>query len=330
MPKPESSTLPAIALLKEDPELSLLLARESARLSPGPTAEDALLESLVNSRVLATYQLGLPLPAVAIATQPALVAYVDDSGKLVVIHVDDARSDRLAEVAPGSRVVLSGDGTYAVAVDPKTEPRILDGKTGDERCALSGLGGAAADAVPAGGHVVVVRNGIGTIWRVSDCKLVRPVGRRRQTAVRIVVYRNGTRGHFCLGVRRGLSPIPAAVCVPTVIRGDHRPRVESGQREGRHRRPRSPRPDLERRERAAVEGACGATRGQVLDVAFFTARHRGGRSQHGRHRAHLGCGDRPVGGPALRPHRLRPHVDFSPDGLWSPRQATTGPHGLGL
>ena len=50
----------AIALLTEDPELSLLLARESARLAPGPTAEDALLQSLVSSRVRATYDTGGP------------------------------------------------------------------------------------------------------------------------------------------------------------------------------------------------------------------------------------------------------------------------------
>ena len=46
----------AIRLLEEDPELSLLLASESARRSPSPTAEDALRRSLLTSNVRDVYQ----------------------------------------------------------------------------------------------------------------------------------------------------------------------------------------------------------------------------------------------------------------------------------
>ena len=39
----------AVALLQSDPELGLLLASESARMSPGAAAEDALRQSLLAS-----------------------------------------------------------------------------------------------------------------------------------------------------------------------------------------------------------------------------------------------------------------------------------------
>ncbi len=188
----------AIALLTEDPELSLLLARESARLAPGPTAEDALLQSLLSSRVRATLDTGGPGSAVAFAPSKNAVVYVDADG---VLHVVSATGDELlaADVGRGSSVVLSADGSYAVVRSESGPPRILELPTGRTRCALQGLGGRAGAVVPVGANVVAVRNGIGSIWDAKACTLERRLGRMGPTAVRIVASPDGRRAAFVSG-----------------------------------------------------------------------------------------------------------------------------------
>ncbi len=188
----------AIALLTEDPELSLLLARESARLAPGPTAEDALLQSLLTSRVRATLDTGGPVSAVAFAPTRNAVVYVDAKG---VFHMVSATGDDLvtARVGRGSSVEVSRDGTYAVVRDEGGAPRVVELPSARTRCVLEEFGGRAAAAVPVGGRVVVVRNGIGSVWNAKTCALERDLGRVGPTAVRVVASPDGRRVAFVSG-----------------------------------------------------------------------------------------------------------------------------------
>jgi WD40 repeat protein len=72
----------AVSLLSSDPELGLLLARDSARLSPTPTAEQVLREALTTSRVRTVTNVGKPLIAAAIV-DGKLVAAASDGSVLV-------------------------------------------------------------------------------------------------------------------------------------------------------------------------------------------------------------------------------------------------------
>jgi WD40 repeat protein len=199
----------AIALLTEDPELSLLLARESGRLAPGPSAEDALLQSLLSSRVRASYRVGEPVPDIAFGARPPTVALVDARGRLVEILVGTGRSHVLRKVGRGGEVALSGDGSYVVVRGRVGPPRIVDRKSGRVRCELRGVGGAAADAVPAGSFVVTVRNGVGAISNASNCRLVRTIGRVGSTAVTIVVSPDGRRAAFVSGRESRIADLPS-------------------------------------------------------------------------------------------------------------------------
>jgi WD40 repeat protein len=210
----------AIALLTEDPELSLLLARESARLAPGPTAEDALLQSLLTSRVRATLDTGGRVSAVAFAPTRNAVAYVDAKG---TFHLISATGDELVTtpVGLGSSVDLSRDGTYAVIREEDGAPRVVELPSARTRCVLEALGGRAVEAAPVGGRVVVVRNGIGSVWNARTCALERGLGPVGPTAVRVVVSPDESRVAFVSGRQAVvLDPARPRARVRVTHRGD--------------------------------------------------------------------------------------------------------------
>ena len=133
----------AIALLTEDPELSLLLARESARLAPGPTAEDALLQSLLTSRVRATSTRPGRYPRCIRPAKDAVV-YVDADGVFHVVSV--ATGEILRSMSDGGARSAFRGRTFAVVRSDGAPPQLVEMPSG--RCAASStlLGGAAADA----------------------------------------------------------------------------------------------------------------------------------------------------------------------------------------
>jgi WD40 repeat protein len=69
----------AVSLLTSDPELGLLLARDSASLSPTPTAEQVLRQALLASRVRTVTNIGKPLLAAAIVNGKLVTAASDGS-----------------------------------------------------------------------------------------------------------------------------------------------------------------------------------------------------------------------------------------------------------
>jgi WD40 repeat protein len=182
----------AVRLLEDDPELSLLLASESARTSPAPTAEDALRRSLLTSHVRDVYRTDGEIRELELEAGSSRVAFASDDGFVRVVDTESGeelvRSRVGAEggVSFGSLLVHGGSGP----------PQMLDPATGKVRCTVGSR--SVADAVIAGEHVVVVRNGIGSIW-TDGCRLVRTIGRVGETAVRIVPSPDGERVAFLSG-----------------------------------------------------------------------------------------------------------------------------------
>ena len=69
----------AVAALPTDPELGLLLARDSAVLSPTPTAEDVLRQALGASRLRSVVEVGKPLLAAETSRGKVVTAAADGS-----------------------------------------------------------------------------------------------------------------------------------------------------------------------------------------------------------------------------------------------------------
>jgi WD40 repeat protein len=197
----------AVALLPEDPELSLLLARESGRLSPGPTAADALLQSLLTSRVRANYVAGAPLEDVTVVGGRDAFAFEDVDGRLRLVSFDSGDEIASMEVGPGGDVVILDDGSRAVVSTESEAPRVVEVASGRTLCDLGGVGGPAADVAVVGDFVAVVRNGVGSVWDPSTCELVRRVGRVGATAVRLVPHDRG-RVAFVSGDEARVVSVP--------------------------------------------------------------------------------------------------------------------------
>ncbi len=92
-----------------DPERSLLLAREAARLNPSETAEEALRTALIQSRVRTIVDVGEPLLGAVLNGNDVLAATA--SGSLVVADGSTgARSSTIATGAPARHVSFAESG----------------------------------------------------------------------------------------------------------------------------------------------------------------------------------------------------------------------------
>lgn len=155
----------AVAQLTVDPELSLLLARESARLSPTPNARDVLWQALLASRVRTVVHAGRPLLAAApvgraivmagedgavITSRPvgprrtietgvaALDASITASGTVLLTGRDGRLrlvTGRRIELVPdvaGARIAdLSADGARALVGGGSTTASLVDLRSGE-------------------------------------------------------------------------------------------------------------------------------------------------------------------------------------------------------
>ena len=183
----------AIRLLEEDPELSLLLASESARSAPAPTAEDALRRSLLTSHVRDVFTTDGPITELEFAPDGRQVGFVSEDGSARL--VDASTGEEIAVRTVGSN---GGVSFGSVLVHGSSGPaRVVDPATGEPRCSVGRA--PVADAVVAGRFVVAVRNGIGAVSDASSCRLVRSIGRVGQTAVRLVASPDGRRVAFLSG-----------------------------------------------------------------------------------------------------------------------------------
>jgi WD40 repeat protein len=199
----------AVALLQSDPELGLLLAAESARMSPGPAAEDALRESLLASHARGIVRTRGPVGEVAFSPDGRLLGFVSESGWVRVRELG-ARKDVLAKrVGDDAGISFSADGTSLVVHGSKAAPVALDAASGKVTCVLEERGRPAGDATIAGAYAVVVRNARGYVWDRAGCRLVRSIGDVGTTAVRVVPAPDGSRVAFLSGRIARIVAIPS-------------------------------------------------------------------------------------------------------------------------
>jgi WD40 repeat protein len=197
----------AIRQLEENPELSLLLASESARSSPARTAEDALRRALLSSNVRRVYRAEGPITALAFSADGRRLAFASDDGRARVVELSTGR-EIARRVGPDGDVSFAGRrGGPALLRGGGAPPRLVAPRTGAILCRLGPA--KAADATMAGAFAVVVRNGIGYIWDASGCRLVRATGRVGKTAVRVVASPNGRRVAFVSGREARIVGVPS-------------------------------------------------------------------------------------------------------------------------
>ncbi|HEU5010719.1 MAG TPA: WD40 repeat domain-containing protein, partial [Gaiellaceae bacterium] len=195
----------AVALLEEDPELSLLLGRESARLAPAPEAEDALLQALLTSQVRAEFDSGGPVTGLAYSPDGRYVAYSSDDGKVYARDVRTGKELFAREIGDEGGVAFSSDERLLVhgSAGPAA---VLELPAGTVRCTF-GDSGTAADATLAGGRAIVVKNAKARFYDARTCDLVGVVDRVGATSVHVVASPTGNRVAFLSG---GLARIADA------------------------------------------------------------------------------------------------------------------------
>jgi WD40 repeat protein len=199
----------AVALLEEDPELSLLLASESARTSPAPTAERALRQALLASRVRATFDAGGAVTDLAVAPDGSLVAFTSAGGQLSVRRLDDGTEVLRAPVAGDAAVSFSPGSDAVLVADDDSPPRLVDIESGDTRCVLGEEDVPAADAVIVGQHAVTVRSGRGYVWDTGSCDPLHTLESVGKTAVSLWASPDGRAVAFLSGKEALVVDVPS-------------------------------------------------------------------------------------------------------------------------
>ncbi len=192
----------AIRQLEEDPELSLLLASESARTAPAPTAEDALRRSLLTSQARDLFRAGGPVRRVDVSADGRRLAFASDDGLARVVdpverpeHSRDRRGFGRRHLGrPRAR-----PGQRGARQDPfRRRDRALRPRVDQSRRRRGGRG-----------FVVGVGNGIGHIWSARSCELLRTLGRMGETAVRVVASPDGSQAAFVSGREARVVAVPS-------------------------------------------------------------------------------------------------------------------------
>jgi WD40 repeat protein len=197
------------AVLATDPELGLLLARESARLSPGPTSEEALRNALLTSTVRAVLPLGEPVREIAMSRDGRLVGAVGDGG---LLRIWDLRSHHVRverRVGPNGGLSFTARGT--VVVHGGAGPAVEIARDGRVRCAFGSV--PVADAAVAGGRVVL---STGQVFRTDTCRRDSAIaGVPRETSM-VTMSGDGVRVGFAARDRAAIATLPLARVVARI------------------------------------------------------------------------------------------------------------------
>ena len=193
----------ADAELDRDPELSLALAREAARVVPSESSEQALRHALLQSRVRGVVELGAPVFAATVRGHQ-VVAVTEEGEVMIVTPVDRAVVDTFSTGARARGAAFADDGTSAIT---GSDGLVRVVTAGGAVSTLAGVRDAVAAAISPDATVVAV---------------VQPGG------VRLVEVSTGRTLHRTHTPAR--SP-PRSRRQPTVLTGgvDDTVRVWSGQ-----------------------------------------------------------------------------------------------------
>ena len=217
----------AVSLLPADPEVSLLLARESADLSPTSTAQEVLRQTLEASRVRTVVDVGRPL--LGAAAPPGRIVSAAADGSVIVKASGSTRTvvtgtaavdvsittrgdvlltgsdGRLRLVSSGSvRLVpaiegalgadVSDDGSLALVRTADSSARLVDLGSGKTRITVDHGSRVTAGALSAGGRLLATGgvDRVVRIWRASDGKLLTVLEGHVGQITAIAFSRRGT------------------------------------------------------------------------------------------------------------------------------------------
>ena len=155
----------AATTLADDPELSLLLAAEAARLVPGTAAEDALRRALLASRLRAVVRSSGPLVRGRAGAGRGLLVTGGDAGRALVARMrDGAVVGSFDQHAPITALAVSATGDLALTGGRDGTAvlwRVPDGRPSHE---LDGRAqGDHQGRVRAGGRLVLVASADGAV-----------------------------------------------------------------------------------------------------------------------------------------------------------------------
>jgi WD40 repeat protein len=161
----------AISLFGSDPELSLLLAAEAARLVPTPQAERTLRTAYIASRERATFTSTGPVSAASYSPDGKLVLVASEDGSA---RLFDAKSQRLVRTlrragAPLLDAGFSADGRRIVAGGENGEVQVWNASSGALLAMLQhGPSVRTAALDPSGKFVVTGGGRVAKIWQVGN------------------------------------------------------------------------------------------------------------------------------------------------------------------
>ena len=119
----------ALTELDIDPEMSLMLARQSVGLSASPEAEDVLRRALLASRVREVSRLGSPVVAAAFEPGGRRAVAVTDGGRVAVLDPSSGRVLRSFHVR-GPLDLLDASGLFALGYGSGAPPQLLSVEAG--------------------------------------------------------------------------------------------------------------------------------------------------------------------------------------------------------
>jgi WD40 repeat protein len=138
----------AASRLPTDPELSLLLAVEAARLSPSAQAEEVLRDALISSKVRGVLRAQGPVTSATYSAEGSTIATASDDGH---VRLYDAHTNRLV------RALDEGTPVKAVAFSPDGRLLVAGGRNG-----MAGLW-----EVSSGDRLRTLRNGFTSVQSAS-------------------------------------------------------------------------------------------------------------------------------------------------------------------
>jgi WD40 repeat protein len=189
------------AVLPTDPELGLVLARESARLSPGPTSEEALRNALLASTVREKLSLGEPVREVAISPSGTLVGATGSDG---LLRIWDLRSgDVRVEHRVGTEGGLAFTQRGTVVAHGGAGPPVELAADGRLVCTFGST--PVADAVVAGKSVVLSN---GRIFETGSCAAKSRIDGVPRGTTMVAASRDGTRIAFVHNDRATIAALP--------------------------------------------------------------------------------------------------------------------------
>ena len=165
----------AAALLQTDPELALLLASESARISPTPSAESVLRQALTLSHLRGLYPTDGEIVDLEVAPDGLLAAFASRDGTARLVDLAQGREVWRKQVGPGGGVSFARRRDDVLLIHGGSlAPTLVDARTGVVRAAFGDA--TVRDAAMSGdGRLVLTLDGDLVIWDAESTQVLERV-----------------------------------------------------------------------------------------------------------------------------------------------------------